>query len=335
MPSEDFVTLGSEGSVPEDTVRGQIFGTPDPTVSQPFLGGSAEAEEEERKRLKDAQDKAAGNIQADQEALGGVAGSGEALAGKGVSLGGAGQRGAEKLLQEQQSQLQQLFLRSMGVGVSPAEQAVNQAISQQQQGIQSSVGSVRGRGAIGAARQGQQASEALALRGRQQEQLAGLEDQIQSQGVFGETLNSFRDQSAILQQLGGEQAGGALGLQGQTLADILGKDVMQESQLTEEELKRLQLQLGADTNLEQMFAAKNQASSGFLGGVMDFAGGLVGGMSGGMGGGGGGGGGGGNVTGSDSQLNNLGFSGTSEGFDRVSDDQLLGASPQASNGNLF
>lgn len=316
---------GSAGPPPvTGNIATGLTGTPPPEISQPFLGGTPEAEEEERKRLAAEQAKSADQVAADEAALGDVAGAAGNLADQGVSLGETGRQEAEALVAQQQEQLQQLFLRSMGVGVSPAEQAVNEAISQQQQGIQSSVGAVRGRGSIAAQRQGGRAAEQLEARGQQQERLAGLGDQLQSQQLFGETLGSFRETAALLGGLGAEAAGGALGLQGQALSDILGKDVLELSQLTEEELARLQLQLGADTNIEEIFAGKNKGTGGFLGGLTDLGGSLLGGLAGGdLFGGGGSGLGAANdgATGSDTLLDDLGF----EGSGNVSDDDLLGA----------
>lgn len=314
--------MGLSNATPtKDTARGALLGTPPPVISQPFLGGSQEVEEEERKRLADEQAKSAEQIAADEAALGDVAGAAGNLADQGVELSETGRREAEALVKEQQEQLQQLFLRSLGVGVSPAEAAVNRAISEQQQGIESSVGAVRGRGSISAGRQGGRAAEQLGLRGAQQERLAGLGDQLQSQQLFGQTLGSFRETANLLGGLGAEAAGGALGLQGQALSDILGQDVLQQGQLTQEELDRLGLQLGADTNLEQLFADKNQGTPGFLGSFADLAGTLVGGVAGFLGGKTDGGDG---ATGSDSLLDELGFGGGNEpGFD-VSNDDLLG-----------
>ena len=299
-----------------------LTGTPPPEISQPFLGGSQEAEEEERKRLAAEQAKSADQVAADEAALGDVAGAAGNLADQGVSLSETGRQEAEALVVQQQEQLQQLFLRSMGVGVSPAEQAVNEAISQQQQGIESSVAGVQGRGSIAAQRQGGRAAEQLQARGEQQERLAGLGDQLQSQQLFGQTLGSFRETAALLGGLGAEAAGGALGLQGQALSDILGKDVLELSQLTEEELARLQLQLGADTNIEEIFAGKNTGSSGMLGGLTDLGGSLLGGLAGSdlFGGGGDTGG----ATGSDPLLDELGFTGTPGDVGNVTDDDLLG-----------
>lgn len=265
MPNEETPTI--------DTPKEVFLGTPAPSVDQPFIGGSAEAEEEARLKLIKEKEEAEAQVAADQEALGGVAGASEKLAADGINVGAAGRAGAERALAAQKKQLQELFLRSMGVGVSPAEQAVNEAISQQQAGIESAAGATMGRGAITAARQGERAGEQLELRGQQQLEAAGLQDQIESQGNFGAALGSFRENAALLGEMGGALAAEGLGQAAKAASDVLGKDIMNLENLTQADVDVLIQRLDRDTIMELIFASRS-GETGVFGAVHDLAAGF-------------------------------------------------------------